>query len=110
MRTLTIAGIVVFLSCTSDPSQQAGSIFHSADADAGTSEAQRGSTRYKEGTDYHILQRVRLMDENGFGRPAEAASFLLPKGGSSLHERECGRAMVGHFTGWHDGTARLSST
>ncbi|MBK9515613.1 MAG: hypothetical protein IPO05_18860 [Flavobacteriales bacterium] len=75
MRTLTIAVITAFLSCTSAPSQNMnGEDLH------GTEVEQGGSSNYKEGTDYHILQRVRVMDQNGFGRPAEAASFLLPKG------------------------------
>lgn len=75
MRTLTFVGIAVILSCTSAPSLTVnGEAIEEADGEQG------GSSHYKEGTDYHILQRVRLMDQSGFGRPAEAASFLLPKG------------------------------
>jgi hypothetical protein len=33
-----------------------------------------------EGKDYIELQRVRLIDENGFGRPIEAMSYLVPRG------------------------------
>jgi hypothetical protein len=80
MRTLIAAAIVALLSCTTDPSQTTGSNFLVSNGDAGSPGTQGGSPRYKEGADYHILQRVRLMDQNGFGRPAEAASFLLPKG------------------------------
>lgn len=36
--------------------------------------------KWQEGKDYFVLQRVRLVDAHGFGRPVEAASFLLPKG------------------------------
>lgn len=36
--------------------------------------------RYMEGKDYVVLERVRFMDAQGFERPAEAFSILLPKG------------------------------
>lgn len=35
---------------------------------------------FAEGRDYQVLERVRLIDAHGFGRPVEAASFLLPRG------------------------------
>lgn len=75
MRTLIFVGIAVMISCTSAPSNTANAE-GKQDGDA----AQADSDQFKEGTDYHILQRVRLMDPHGFGKPAEAASFLLPKG------------------------------
>jgi hypothetical protein len=33
-----------------------------------------------EGKDYIVLQRLRLIDENGFGGPIEAVSYLVPRG------------------------------
>lgn len=36
--------------------------------------------RYTEGKDYLVLERCRFLDEQGFERPAEAFSVLLPKG------------------------------
>ena len=33
-----------------------------------------------EGKDYIVLQRVRLIDQNGFGQPIEAVSYLVPRG------------------------------
>lgn len=33
-----------------------------------------------EGKDYVVLERVRLLDENGFGQPLEAMSYLVPRG------------------------------
>lgn len=33
-----------------------------------------------EGRDYTVMERVRFMDEQGFEKPAEAFSVLLPKG------------------------------
>lgn len=35
---------------------------------------------FVEGKDYTVLERVRFMDEQGFERPAEAFSVLVPKG------------------------------
>jgi hypothetical protein len=35
---------------------------------------------YKEGTDYVLFERVRLLDKTAFTEPAEAYSILLPKG------------------------------
>jgi len=35
---------------------------------------------YKEGTDYLIYDRVRILDKAGFSEPQEAYSLLLPKG------------------------------
>jgi len=53
--------------------------------DAGThpAAAQGSATigkTFVEGKDYTVLERVRFMDEQGFERPAEAFSVLLPKG------------------------------
>lgn len=38
-----------------------------------------GGGKFVEGKDYTVWHRVRFMDENGFGQPAEAYSLLLPK-------------------------------
>lgn len=35
---------------------------------------------FKEGTDYTVFERVRVLDRVGFQQPAEAFSLLLPKG------------------------------
>lgn len=42
--------------------------------------AKKSSVNYKEGTDYFLFERVRILDEAGFSQPAEALSILLPKG------------------------------
>ena len=36
--------------------------------------------RFREGVDYELFERVRVLDEKGFSQPAEAYSLLLPKG------------------------------
>ncbi|MBL7699000.1 MAG: hypothetical protein JNK79_12625 [Chitinophagaceae bacterium] len=38
------------------------------------------TSKFKEGTDYTIFERVRVLDRVGFQQPAEAFSLLLPKG------------------------------
>ncbi|MGB8193360.1 MAG: hypothetical protein WCF67_15625, partial [Chitinophagaceae bacterium] len=38
------------------------------------------SVDYKEGTDYLVYDRVRILDKKGFTEPQEAYSVLLPKG------------------------------
>lgn len=40
----------------------------------------KGGQAAVEGKDYTIWQRVRILDQNGFGQPVEAYSILLPKG------------------------------
>lgn len=35
---------------------------------------------FKEGRDYIVMERVRVLDRTGFDQPAEAFSLLLPKG------------------------------
>jgi hypothetical protein len=39
----------------------------------------RAFANYKEGTDYFLFDRVRILDKTGFNQPAEAYSILLPK-------------------------------
>ncbi|MBE7177928.1 MAG: hypothetical protein INR69_16100 [Mucilaginibacter polytrichastri] len=41
---------------------------------------------FTEGNDYTVYQRVRMLDKTGFSQPAEAYSFLLPKGWKSGSE------------------------
>jgi hypothetical protein len=38
------------------------------------------SAQYREGSDYQLFQRVRIMDQKAFTVPVEAYSILLPKG------------------------------
>ena len=38
---------------------------------------------FVEGQDYVVLERLRVMDESGFGQPIAAYSFLVPKGWQS---------------------------
>lgn len=45
-----------------------------------TKSAAAKTANFKEGKDYFLLERVRLMDKTAFTQPAEAYSVLLPKG------------------------------
>jgi len=47
---------------------------------AQTSTSSNRGGKWVEGKDYMVLERVRFMDEQGFERPAEAFSVVLPKG------------------------------
>jgi hypothetical protein len=40
----------------------------------------KNASSYKEGIDYLVYHRVRILDKIGFTEPAEAYSLLLPKG------------------------------
>lgn len=40
----------------------------------------KSAGNFKEGVDYTIFERVRVLDKIGFQQPAEAFSLLLPKG------------------------------
>ncbi len=42
--------------------------------------ASKSTVNYKEGTDYLLFERVRMLDKTGFSQPQEAYSLLLPKG------------------------------
>jgi hypothetical protein len=42
-----------------------------------------GKKEFVEGKDYVVLERLRVMDNSGFGEPIAAYSFLVPKGWTS---------------------------
>jgi hypothetical protein len=42
-----------------------------------------GEKKFVEGQDYVVLERLRVMDNGGFGEPVAAYSFLVPKGWQS---------------------------
>ncbi len=71
--------------------------------------------KWVQGKDYLLLRRVRLVDAQGFGQPAEAASFLLPQdwkfegGVQWLVGHPCMNEVVAaHWTGSSpDGTMHL---
>lgn len=74
----------------------------------GTEVEQGGSSNYKEGTDYHILQRVRVMDQENSRKACGSGEFLVAERvealrwhpmarRASLYERERGLPVVGHL-------------
>lgn len=80
MRTLPLLLCLLLLcSCSTTPNADGndGGGFLSALSSDGTADDQR---EYKEGRDYSVWQRVRIVDQNGFGGPVEAMSYLVPKG------------------------------
>lgn len=63
------------IACSSSPGPTMDNV--SAGPEEGGDDQQ---PRFTEGKDYTVLERVRFMDSQGFERPAEAFSILLPKG------------------------------
>lgn len=51
-----------------------------APSGAGAGAPTRGASGLVEGKDYLLLERVRILDEQGFDQPVEAMSVLLPRG------------------------------
>ena len=60
------------------PQGQTGAGPLQAGADAGV--PGHSASGLVEGKDYVVFERVRLLDEQGFDRPVEAMSYLLPRG------------------------------
>lgn len=60
------------------PGQVAAGSGASGSADAGG--AGRSASGPVEGKDYVVFERVRILDEQGFDRPVEAMSLLMPRG------------------------------
>ncbi len=61
-----------------------GFLLHACNDQGGTVNAQApvggNAPRWKEGTDYTVLERLRVRDEQGYVQPMEAFSVLVPKG------------------------------
>lgn len=68
----------LLLTITGCNSQENAPVQRISSATAPTKQIRAGS--FKEGTDYWIFERVRILDKVAFDRPAEAFSLLLPKG------------------------------
>lgn len=71
---------LVLLSCSSTPDADSndGGGFHSSFTSNGAEAPDQRD--YEEGRDYTVWQRMRIVDQNGFGGPVEAMSYLVPKG------------------------------
>ncbi len=79
---LSIA-IFTFIACGNSSSGGSMNMNGSPVADAEGGEEQASPTKFIEGKDYMVLQRLRVIDPNGFGQPMEAYSMLVPKGWKS---------------------------
>ncbi|HEY9284956.1 MAG TPA: hypothetical protein VIP46_15995 [Pyrinomonadaceae bacterium] len=60
------------------PSRNGSGAGAGVSADAGTS--RQTASGLVEGKDYVVFERVRILDEQGFDRPVEAMSLLMPRG------------------------------
>lgn len=75
----------LLLACGSSPApiDTDGDGVISAAEQATAQEAQNPAKKFVEGKDYVVLERLRVIDPNGFGQPMEAYSILVPKGWKS---------------------------
>lgn len=75
----------LLLACGSSPApiDIDGDGVISATEQATAQEAQKPGKKFVEGKDYVVLERLRVIDPNGFGQPMEAYSILVPKGWKS---------------------------
>jgi hypothetical protein len=74
--------LLLAAACDTSPGDGAGGepgAVASAGAGAGGASGS-GDARFVEGEDYVVLERVRILDEQGFDQPVEAMSVLLPRG------------------------------
>jgi hypothetical protein len=69
-RVVTVVGIIVSVGCGGGSGAPGGS--------GGGGSAPDG--KFVEGKDYVVLERVRLLDSQGFDKPVEAMSLLAPRG------------------------------
>lgn len=81
---LSVAFLLVAISCntgesSSDKDNASGKANTPAKASSASLE-KSSADQYKEGRDYLLFERARIMDKTGFDQPAEAFSLLLPKG------------------------------
>jgi len=75
--TPSVALLLILCSCSSSTEKStAGS---STETKTENSDA-ASKEDFKEGVDYIVYDRVRIMDKVGFASPAEAFSLLLPRG------------------------------
>lgn len=77
MRPVHFLLLCAVLSACSGPSSPADPPSSTGTDSTGTRTSGR---TFREGKDYVVLQRVRVIDPAGFGQPVEAISFLLPRG------------------------------
>lgn len=76
----------LFLACGSSPAPidlDGDGAISAAEQAAAVVEDQKPGKKFVEGKDYVVLERLRVIDPNGFGQPMEAYSILIPKGWKS---------------------------
>ena len=68
---LFLCTILFFLSCQS-PQKKNSNVL--------AKKSKSINSKFKEGEDYQLFERARILDQVGISTPAEASSVLLPKG------------------------------
>jgi hypothetical protein len=81
-RRLTVLTLFLFAGgcggATDSPEPAAGA--GTAAGDGSTAGSTPSASRFVEGKDYVVVERVRILDSMGFDRPVEASSILVPRG------------------------------
>lgn len=79
----SVALLIMLISCNSsaEKSTSTSSTNSPGNNDSKTASTDAASREdFKEGVDYIVYDRIRIMDKIGFASPAEAYSLLLPRG------------------------------
>lgn len=86
MRTYPVkhlmAGLltVALIACGNEQTNSQQNKVQDKEAGTGKASPKKVAGNFKEGVDYTVFERVRVLDKVAFQQPAEAFSVLLPKG------------------------------
>ncbi|MEO8588895.1 MAG: hypothetical protein ABI432_05965 [Flavobacteriales bacterium] len=80
---ILLLAVLTFIACGSSSGGGSMNMDGSPMADAEGADEQRPATKFIEGKDYMVLERLRVIDPSGFAQPMEAYSILVPKGWKS---------------------------
>jgi hypothetical protein len=76
--TLFLQALLVLVACGNSTGDACPDTTGNAAQQAGGAD-QRPTQHFTEGKDYLVLERLRVIDPNGFAQPMEAYSILVPK-------------------------------
>ncbi len=74
VRNALLLSTTALIACSSSPGPAL-----QMDAEGQSMVSSDQQPRYTEGKDYQVLERRRFLDEQGFDRPVEAFSVLVPR-------------------------------
>lgn len=77
---------VALIACGNEQTNSQQNKPREKEAGTGKAPSKNSAENFKEGVDYTVFERVRVLDKVAFQQPGEAFSLLLPKGWSSEGE------------------------